>query len=200
MRYLLQTKKMIMKILKLFTALVAFIMLGSCSSGRGLMRVSDKKVVTFKPSLLTGIYENNLADDPDNSLWQDLSANEKFRKTPPPAFNSQVELELKDEKTLMAYLLVAGERLECLEIKGRIKHDYFIANRKFIILPLIFLNYYADNKTIIGNLENGDLHIVQRKKSAFLLISGDSDDDFEVINADYQRSDSTQVRILKKGI
>lgn len=189
-----------MKITKFFLILIVFVALGSCSSGRGLIRASDKDVAPFKSSMLNGIYENNLADDPDNSLWQDLSANEKFGKTPPSAFNSQVELELKDDKTLMAYLLVAGERLECLKIKGRIKHDYFIANRKFIILPLLFLNYYADNKTIIGNLENGDLHIVQSKKSGFLLISGDSDDDSEIINADYQRADSTQVRILKKGI
>ncbi len=189
-----------MKIVKLFLVLVLFVMLGSCSSGHGLMRASDKKVTAFNPSLFNGIYENNLVDDPENSLWQDLSANEKFDKTPPSVINSQVELELIDNKTLMAYLLVAGERLESLKIKGRIKHDYFIANRKFIILPFLFLNYYGDHKTILGNLDNGDLHIVQSKKSGFLLISGDSDGDREVINADYQRSDSTQVRILKKGI
>jgi hypothetical protein len=75
-----------------------------------------------------------------------------------------------------------------------------VANRKFFIMPLILLNFYQDHKTIIGNLPNGDLHLVQNKKSEFFLLGGESDTDREIINADYQRVDTTQVQILKKSL
>jgi len=181
-------------------AAVLSVSLCGCFSGRGLIKKSDKDVAPFSVNALNGVYENVLPDDPNYSLWQDLSANEQIKEVPPSIQDSQVQLELVNDKTLMAYLLIAGQRIETLEIKGRVKNDYFIANRAFIIIPFILLNYYADHKTVIGNLPNGDLHLVQGKKINFVFFEGSGDSDNEIINADYQRADSTQVRILKRNI
>ncbi len=189
--------------MKFFTfcyLLVVILILNCCATAKGLTRASDKDVAVLKPAVLNGIYENVLPNDPENSLWQDLHANVKFKRIAPSSHESQVQVELVDEKTLRAHLIIAGERLESLELKGRIKNDYFVANRKFFIMPLILLNFYQDHKTIIGNLPNGDLHLVQSKKSEFFLIGGEGDTDSETINADYQCIDTTQVQILKKSL
>lgn len=186
-----------MRLLIAIPLLTLFLILNGCSTARSLARSSDVEVAGFKASTLNGSYENVLPDDPYHSLWQDLYANEKFKPTSPSSYGSQVELELLNEKTLVAHLVIGGERLETLKIKGRIKNDYFVANRKFFMLPLIFFNYYRDHKTIIGNLPNGDLHLVQSKAESIILFDN-NESDSELINADYRRIDTTQVQLLKK--
>jgi len=189
-----------MRFTRMLVAAVLSVSLSGCFSGRGLIKQSDKDVAPFSLNTLNGVYENVLPDDLDYSLWQDLSANEQIKEVPPSIQDSQVELELVNDNTLMAYLLIAGQRIDTLEIKGRVKNDYFIANRVFTIVPFILLNYYADHKTVLGNLPNGDLHLVQGKKVSFVFFEGSGDSDREVINADYQRADPTQVRILKRNL
>lgn len=178
--------------------LVLNIMVTSCFSAKQLIRKSDKEIAPFKSSVLNGIYDNIITDSITYSLWQDLYANEHFRGIEPAVDASAVELELIDNKTLMAYLLIDGKRTASLKIKGRLKQEYFVANRKFTILPLVFANYYKDHKTVLGNLPNGDLHIVQGKQRQLFMLDGYTDVDDEIINADYRRLDSTEVASLMR--
>ena len=152
----------------------------SCYTQRNLDRKSDFKVDLFAKQNIDGLYENAVPEDNRNSLWQDLNKNKSFKDLVFSADFTQVELELVSDKLLKAKLYRRGVVEDSLELKGKIKNGYFVANRKFTLIPLPFFFYYAENKTILGNDDQGNLILVQGQMNDYVALlsvyGGESDE------------------------
>jgi len=159
----------------------------SCFTQKGLARKSDFKPDLFYKDNLSGLYENGVPEDDQNSLWQDLYRNKSHKDIVLNAIDTQVELEFISDKLLKASLYRRGRLEDSIELKGKIRNGYFVINRRVKTFPLPIFYLYAENKTIVGNDESGNLILVQGQRNEyvlfFTLFGGDSD----VISARYAR-------------
>ena len=174
---------------KILLLLLAAVLTSSCYTQRSLDRRSDFKLGLFAKQNIDGLYQNAVPEDDSNSLWQDLYKNKSFKDQVFNADFTQVELELVTDKLLKANLYRRGRLEDTIELKGKIKNGYFVANRKFTIIPTPILFYYAENKTILGNDEEGNLILIQGQMNDYVILlslfGGDSDE----IIATYEKLD-----------
>lgn len=68
-----------------------------------------------------------------------------------------VELEVIDAKKIKVTLWVDGKIDKEKILKGKIASNTFEFNRRSLLVPLLFMNYYEDRKTRISVLQNGNL-------------------------------------------
>ncbi|WP_194852059.1 hypothetical protein [Nonlabens antarcticus] len=159
----------------------------SCFSHRGLDRKSDYTVNSFSNDKINGLYQNLIPGDDRNSLWQDLYKNKSHKDLIFNAERTQVELILMSKKRLKANLYRKGRLEDSIELKGKIRNGYFVINRRVSTFPLPIFFLYAENKTILGNDDLGNLILVQGQNNQFLIMFALSGGDSEVISARYTR-------------
>ncbi|PRP66077.1 hypothetical protein [Nonlabens agnitus] len=172
----------------IFLAVLA-VLTSSCISQRGLERNSDFKADLFSAKQLNGVYQNAIPEDPANSLWQDLYKNKSHKDLVFNADNTQVELNLVDNNKLVVTLYRYGRKEDELIFKGKIKNGYFAINRKLTLIPLPFFYYHKENKTIIGNDDEGNLVLVQGKMLEYVVLLSLIGGDRDTISARYEKLD-----------
>jgi len=171
----------------LLLLLAVAILTTSCYTQRGLAKKSDFKVDLFSKDNLNGLYENAVPEDNRNSLWQDLYKNESHKDLVFNASNTQVELKLVSDELLKVILYRRGYKEDELELEGKIKNGYFVIDRKLILIPIPILYYHSENKTIIGNDEEGNLVLVQGQMTEFVFLFSVFGGDSDVISARYAK-------------
>jgi hypothetical protein len=174
-----------MKNILLFSGLI--FLTTSCFTHRGLNNNSDYQVVQFSKDSLTGLYENAIPDDPDNSLWEDLYKNKSHKELIFNTERTQVELVLVSEKLLKVNLYRRGTLEDSMDLKGKIKNGYFVINRRVSTFPLPIFFVYAENKTIVGNDDQGNLVLVQGQMNEYVVLLSVFGGNSDVISARYAR-------------
>ena len=100
---------------QIFLVLFLSFFFTSCYTTRGLAsRITSQPVVLTK-TLLTGLYENNIPDDPENSLWNDLCLHHS-KKVHDPSEGNQVFLEYTDEKEIKVELYQNNQLLDSMMV------------------------------------------------------------------------------------
>jgi hypothetical protein len=115
----------------------------SCFTHRGLNNNSDYQVEQFSKDSLSGLYENAVPEDPDNSLWEDLYKNKSHKDILFNSERTQVELTLVSKSLLKVTLYRRGTLEDSMELKGKIKNGYFVINRRVSTFPLPIFFVYA---------------------------------------------------------
>lgn len=159
----------------------------SCFTHRGLDNNTDYQVEQFSKDNISGLYENAIPDDPDNSLWEDLYKNKSHKDLIFNSERTQVELVLVSEKLLKANLYRRGTLEDSIVLKGKIKNGYFVINRRVSTFPLPIFFLYAENKTIVGNDDQGNLVLVQGQMNEYVVFLSIYGGNSDVISARYAR-------------
>lgn len=172
---------------KLLLLLLLVTITSSCYTHRGLSRNSDYQPDLFYKENLNGIYENAIPEDPDNSLWQDLYKHESAREMVFNPAGTQVELIMLSDKEVQANLYRHGGIEDSIKLKGKVKGKYFVVNRRFTIIPIPLLWFFSENKTILGNDDQGNLILSQGNRHEFALFFTLFGGDHDEISARYSK-------------
>jgi hypothetical protein len=173
---------------QLFLTILVIALCSSCYSKRQLTNATDFPVPPLSAHELDGVYENAVPGETGISLWQDLLKNKSHKDVPFNPRNTAVELILLSDKKVQANLYRNNVLEDSMILKGRMKDDYFVVNRRVKTIPLIPLVFtYAENKTILGTDVEGNLVLIQGQMDySVLLLSIQSSGD-EIINGRYRR-------------
>ena len=165
--------------------LVALLFTGCYTSNSLARRISSNPMV-LSPQVLTGLYENRIEGDNENSLWNDLCLHYKSKKQN-IAEGNQVYLSFTERDDLRVELFQGEVLIDTMILPGKSKEDYFVIRKGSHFFSLIFITSIQSKKTIIGNNANADLLIAQGNSHKTLLLEDEADDDAEVITGVYIR-------------
>jgi hypothetical protein len=171
---------------QLFLVLCLPLFFTSCYTSQGLAsRITSQPVVLTK-TLLTGLYENNIPDDPENSLWNDLCLHHS-KKVHDPSSGNQVFIEYTDEKEIKVELYQSNQLLDSMILSGKPKDNYFVIRKGSHFFTLILITSTVSKKTILGNDANADLLLAQGRSSNTMFLESEVGDEGETITATYMR-------------
>jgi hypothetical protein len=111
----------------------------------------------FSVSDLNGNYVNS-GDDNYNTLWNILT---NFKSSKRDTFDisekAVINLRFESEDKLVITAFENDRLLRKVEIKGKMKGDYFSIRRKLFLIPIPFLYFHQETKGIIGKAQNSDM-------------------------------------------
>lgn len=171
---------------KFLFLLVIAVTLSACYSSRSLERKINLKPMTLTSSMLTGLYENRIDGDNENSLWNDLCLHNPDKKQN-IADGNQVFISFNNDREITAELYQENRLLDSMALKGKAKEKFFTIRKGSHFFTLILVTSIQSKKTILGNDANGDLLIAQGFSQNTMLLENELDDDNEVITGVYIR-------------
>ncbi|PQJ33103.1 hypothetical protein BST92_00655 [Nonlabens arenilitoris] len=181
-----------------FTLLLITILLSSCYTSKSLASRIQENPMVLTPSALTGLYENRIEGDDQNSLWNDLCLHNKDKKQN-IAEGNQVFLSYIEGNEITAELYQDDFLIDKMTLTGRPKDKFFTIRKGSHFFTLIFLTSIQSKKTILGNDANADLLIAQGHSHTTMLMEDEAIDDAEVVTAVYlRRSDQRPDRKILK--
>ena len=149
--------------MKKYLIILASIILCGCVSTKKV-RNQSLEVAKFDITNFNGNYANK-ADSTKHSAYKEL-----FRQLFPTTFpnkypeknyiteNSIINLHFDNKKTLIITAIENDRILGKIKLKGKVKGDYFSANRQLFLIPIpIFFYVHEETKIILGNDKNGGL-------------------------------------------
>jgi hypothetical protein len=176
---------------QIFLVLFLSLFFTSCYTTQGLAsRITSQPVVLTK-TLLTGLYENNIPDDPKNSLWNDLCLHHS-NKVHDPSEGNQVFIEYTDEKEIKVELYLNSQLLDSMILSGKPTDNYFVIRKGSHFFTLILITSTVSKKTILGNDANADLLLAQGRLSNTMFLESDLGDEGGTITATYMRLGDTR--------
>jgi sensor c-di-GMP phosphodiesterase-like protein len=176
---------------QIFLLLFLSLSFTSCYTSQGLAsRIVSKPVVLTK-TLLTGLYENQIPDDPENSLWNDLCLHNS-RKVHDTREGNQVFIEYTEEKEIKVELYQNNQLLDSMLLPGKPKDNYFVIRKGSHFFTLILITSKVSKKTILGNDANADLLLAQGRSSNTMFLESEVGDEGETITATYMRLGDTR--------
>lgn len=158
----------------------------SCYTTQSLANRVETKPVVLTKELLTGLYENKIPDDFENSLWNDLCLHNS-KKVHDVSEGNQVFIEFTEDKEIKVELYQNSILLDTMTLPGKPKKNYFTIRKGSHFFTLIILTSKVSKKTILGNDANGDLLLSQGNSSNTMVLEDDLGDDFETVTATYMR-------------
>jgi len=158
----------------------------SCYTTRGLAGRIDSQPVVLSKTLLTGLYENQIIDDLENSLWNDLCLHNS-KKVHEVNEGNQVFIEYTEEKEIKVELYQYNLLIDSMILPGKPKDNYFVIRKGSHFFTLIFITSSVSKKTILGNDANADLLLAQERSSSIIFLESESGDEGETITATYMR-------------
>ncbi len=159
----------------------------SCYTHRSLKSQAAYPATDFSYNQINGLYENVIPGDPDNSLWEDLFKNKSHKDITFNSYRTHIELELLNDKELLVKLYRKGTLEDSVKLRGRVVDNHFVVNRRIATFPLPFAFFFKENKTILGNDQEGNLVLTQGQSNSYVLLFTLTGGDNEVINARYAR-------------
>jgi hypothetical protein len=142
-------------------------------------------------TLLTGLYENQILDDLENSLWNDLFLHNS-KKVHAVTEGNQVFMEYTDEKEMKVEVYTYNLLLDAMILPGKPKDNYFVIRKGSYFFTLILITSSVTKKTILGNDANADLLLAQGRLSNTMFLESDLGDEGGTITATYMRLGDTR--------
>lgn len=175
------------KIMKhfLFLLLISSLFTG-CYSNRKLAGNIESQPIVLTKTILTGLYENQIPDDAENTLWNDLSLH-TTKKVHEFIKGDQVFIAYTEEREIKVELYQNSLLLDVMILPGKPKDNYFVIRKGSHFFTIIFITSSVSKKTILGNDSNADLLLAQEKSSSLIFLGTDVEDEEEIITATYMR-------------
>lgn len=161
-------------------------LLTSCYTTQSLANRVESKPVVLTKTLLTGLYENQVPDDFENSLWNDLCLHNS-EKVHDVSEGNQVFIEYINDKEIKVELYQNTTLLDRMILPGKPKEKYFMIRKGSHFFTLIIFTSKVSKKTILGNDANGDLLLSQGRSSNTMVLEDDLGEEMETITAIYMR-------------
>ncbi|WP_438961266.1 hypothetical protein [Nonlabens sp.] len=178
--------------MKLIIKLIVFsLLLTSCYTTKGLSNKISQNPMSLNATTLTGLYENRILGDEENSLWNDLCIHNPDKKQN-IAQGNQVFISYTEERSIMAELYQDNVLLDTMVLKGKPKEKFFVIRKGSHFFTLVFITSIQTKKTIIGNDANADLLIAQGISHSTMFLEDEVDNDDEVITGVYMRRGDTR--------
>lgn len=160
--------------------------LNSCYTTKSLANRIESKPVVLTKTLLTGLYENQVPDDFENSLWNDLCLHQS-KKVHDVSEGNQVFIEYINDKEIKVELYQSTTLLDTMILSGKPKKNYLTIRKGSHFFTLIVFTSKVSKKTILGNDANGDLLLSQGFSSNTMVLEDDLGEDLETVTATYMR-------------
>ncbi|PPK95000.1 MULTISPECIES: hypothetical protein [Nonlabens] len=173
------------------TLLVASFLLTSCYTTQSLANRVESEPVVLTKTMLTGLYENKIPDDQENSLWNDLCLHFP-KKSHDVLEGNQVYIEYREDKTITAELYQFGRLIDTMTLKGTPKDNYFTIRRGSSFFTILLITNKVSKKTILGNDANADLILAQGYSSNTMLLEDQIGDKDGTVTATYMRLGDTR--------
>ncbi|MEP1855093.1 hypothetical protein, partial [Nonlabens ulvanivorans] len=191
-----QPKINVMK--QFFTLLLMTFFISSCYTSNSLAKRINENPMVLTPTALTGLYENRIEGDDENSLWNDLCLHNKDKKQN-IAEGNQVFLSYTKGNEITAELYQGEFLIDTMTLPGKPKDKFFTIRKGSHFFSLIFLTSIQSKKTILGNDANADLLVAQGHSHKTMLMEDEAIDDAEIVTAVYlRRSDQRPDRKVLK--
>lgn len=172
-----------------FTIIIGAFLCTSCYTTGSLARRVESKPMALTQQVLTGLYDNRIPGDDQNSLWNDLCLHNRKKKQN-IAQGNQVYISYNGAKEITVELYQFNELLDSMTLPGKAKENYFMIRKGSHFYSLILATSLRSTKTILGNDANADLLIAQGISQSISVLDDDlEDEDAEVITAVYIRRD-----------
>ena len=155
----------------IFLFFVVSMLVVSCISSRELMHETPVNQDLISVNAINGNYTNQSVTDTSSTLWYVLYDSFSFQDDTAKHItrNSTIHLTL-NQKSLIV-LAKEGDRIVGeLELKGKIKGDYFCANRNLFLVPIPFLFFrHRERRVVIAVTSDNEL-IVNQGLEEFLWV------------------------------
>jgi hypothetical protein len=137
-----------------------------------LIRENNFEISSFDEKKLNGIYNNGFKDSIPKNLWGILKSSYTYKVDTLDLENKNVKLTLLNSENLNVQLLNNdGKIAEEINLKGRIKNNFFTIKRNLILYPFVPVYYVQkERKTIIGNDLDGNLVLVTGRVSEAMIL------------------------------
>jgi len=136
--------------MKSLQILIVLITLISCTSSKKMIKESNFKIEEFSVVSFNGCYSNNFEKyqstefelTNSKTLWEILYSSYKFpdylhkKDTLIIPENSIVKIELVDDKNITVKLISNKKLLREINLKGKIKSNYFLPKPNFFLIPI----------------------------------------------------------------
>lgn len=144
----------------------------SCISSKKLLSPHNDKSTSRFEKHINGVYRNI---DTTNSIGTSSLLNvlyEKGQTKFPDDWNElQVHLLYEDNRLYVKSFLRDSLVYEN-EIWGHLHDNYFVSNRKFLLIPLLLFNLAKESRQIVFIDENGMLHATNRGYYWWFIAAG----------------------------
>ncbi len=154
-----------------FLFFVVSMLVVSCISSRELMHETPANQDLISVNAINGNYANQSVTDTSSTLWYVLYDSFSFREDTAKHVtrNSSIHLTL-NQKSLIV-LAKEGDRIVGeLELKGKIKGDYFCANRNLFLVPIPFLFFCHRERRVVIAVTSENQLIVNQGLEEFLWV------------------------------
>jgi len=155
--------------LAVFTNTLLFLF--GCISSRELMHETPANQDLISVNAINGNYANQSVTDTLSTLWHELYESFSFREDTAKQVtrNSTIHLTL-NQKSLIV-LAKEGDRIVGeLELKGKIKGDYFCPNRNLFLVPIPFLFFRQRERRVVIAVTTENQLIVNQGLEEFLWV------------------------------
>lgn len=152
-----------------FTAGLSF--LSGCIGSRELMHDTPANQDMISVHAINGRFSNQSLTDTSATLWYLLYESYSFRKdtTTSISRNATISLTL-NQKSLIVLAKEGDSIVSEFELKGKIRGDYFCANRNLFLVPIPFIFFrHRERRVVIGVTSENQL-LVNSGKEEFLWV------------------------------
>lgn len=171
---------------QIFPFIFISLFLTSCYTTQSLANRVESKPVVLTKTLLTGLYENRVPEDFENSLWNDLCLHYP-KKVHDVSEGNQVFIEYTEDDKVVAELYQFGRLIDTMTLPGKPTDNYFSIRKGSHFFTIILITSKVSKKSILGNDANGDLLLAQGRSSNTMVLENDTGDDEEIVTATYMR-------------
>lgn len=129
---------------------------GSCSGLKNNVNRTDQVMLNssnFK--LLDGTYESKSVRSKEDLYWYAFEGVMNYQSYADST--GSITFKVIDKKHIEVSYVKRDTLVKRKIIKGKIKNGYFIFNRKYLFIPMLFTNLYRDRTFRVGLLENGNM-------------------------------------------
>ncbi|WP_298952767.1 hypothetical protein [uncultured Nonlabens sp.] len=177
---------------KILVLPILCLLLYSCSSKSQLAKNITSRPVPLSASLLTGLYENRIPGDNENSLWNDFCFHYP-NKTHDITEGNQVFIHQVNDTLINLELYQFGRLLDSFSLKGKSNKHYFSIKEGTNFSTIVVVSSSVDKRTIIGNDVNADLLIAQKGSRRTFMLTDEIDyKDDGIIVGTYRRLADTR--------
>jgi hypothetical protein len=154
--------------------LLSLTLFTSCISSKKLLSPHNDPTTSRFEKNINGVYKNI---DTTNSIGTSSLLNVLYEKGqtkfPDDWTDLQVHLLYEDQKLYVKSFLRDSLVYEN-EIWGHVHNNFFLSNRKFLVIPLLLFNLAKESRQIVFIDENGMLHATNRGYYWWFIATGNN--------------------------